>query len=184
MNLGSLARRYARAFLALAEEEREIEACGESLEKLSGALTEGKGVLEALADRSFPLDEKLRAIEEILEKASSPKLLRNFLSFLVVKGRIGSLPEITREFGRMRDDRLGIVRIEVVSATTQTKAVLSSIEKSLGDRMKKRVVAKAREDRNLIGGVVLKIGQTIYDGSVKRELERIQERMLQGSPSN
>ncbi|MBI4373830.1 MAG: ATP synthase F1 subunit delta [Deltaproteobacteria bacterium] len=183
MNPGSLARRYARAFLALAEEEKEIESCGESLEKISGALAEGKGVLEALSDQTFPLDERLRAIGEVLEKASSRKLVRNFLSLLVAKGRIGSLPEIAREFGQMRDERLGVVRAEIVSATAQPEAVLSSIEKALGDRMKKKVVAKSREDRNLIGGIVLKIGQTIYDGSVKRELERIRERMNQGSPS-
>ncbi|MBI2082369.1 MAG: ATP synthase F1 subunit delta [Deltaproteobacteria bacterium] len=180
---GSLARRYARAFLSVTEEAGEIESCGEVIEKMAVAMAEAKGVLETLSDRSFPLGERLKAMEEILGKISPPVLLRNFLFLLVEKGRIGSLPEIAREFSKMRDERLGIVRVGVLSAVEPSKSLLSSIEKALSDRMGKKVIAKSKEDRDLIGGVVLKIGHTIYDGSVKRELEKIQERMIQGSPS-
>lgn len=183
MLTGSLPRRYARALVGLAAETGEIREYGEALEKVVRALSGEPTIFEALAGRSFPVLERQKAVEEILARMRVPLLLKNFFLFLIQKERFGFLAEIGREYGRLQDEILGIVRVRVRSPQVPKKATLHSIERILKKRLNKAVIADGEADPEILGGVTMSIGHTVYDGSVKRELERIHEKMLQGSPS-
>jgi F-type H+-transporting ATPase subunit delta len=175
---GSLPRRYARALIELAQEERQLEPFGEQLRRLLEVLKKTPEILETLANDSFPQEERLEAMEEIAQKAGFHPLIKNFLLLLVRKDRIGLLPEIDREYRRFQDELLGIVRVRVAAPDLPERAVLSQIDRILGQKLKKKVISEGEAQPEIIGGLVLEIDHTVYDGSVRRELERMKETML------
>lgn len=178
MIVGSLARRYARALIEVAREEGQIEEFGRALEILQQALK--KDHLESLANESFDPAERLAATEAIAERLGFTVLLKNFLLLLVKKERIGALTEIIREYRRMSDEIQGIVRVTVTSPEGPSPETLRRVEKILGQRTGKNVIATGEKRPGILGGLILKMDYTIYDGSVRRELERLQESMLEG----
>lgn len=184
MILGSLPRRYARALVQLAQEENQLEAFGKGLREILFLLetaAEGRAsFLKVLADDTFDQGERLAAIQEVAEKAGLHPLLKNFLLVLVKKERIGLLPEIVREYQRFQDDILGVVRVAVAAPAQPEPALLKRVEKILAQRLKKKIVSRGEAEPGLIGGVVLRVDHTVYDGSVHRELERMKESILRG----
>lgn len=177
---GSLPRRYARALIAIAGEEGEVASFGELLEGLTHRLQESEGVIEALANDSFHLTDRLVVMEGVAQKAGLPELLRKFFLLLVKKNRIDLLSDISREYRRYQDEIMGIVRVKVAMPQTPEPLLLRRIEKILGDRFRKKVMAEGEVRPDMIGGLILKIDQMIYDGSIRRELERLKETMLKG----
>ena len=177
MTSGSLPRRYARAFFEIAEEEGKAPEFGGFLQKFIHALDSAKGTLMALASRSFPRSERQKAVEEIVHQMKLPILFQRFLSFLIHKDRLGLLPDIQREYNRMNDERLGIVRAEIRTPTALETATAGKLEEILSAHLKKKVIASSVIEPEMIGGLIVKIGQTFYDGSIRRDLERIREKM-------
>ena len=104
--------------------------------------------------------------------------LRPFL-LLVEKERTSLLPDITREYQRLSDQLLNIVRAEVRSVAELPQGSLSQIEKLLGQQTKKKVIATSKVEPELIGGLVLQLGETLYDGSLRTELHRLKDAMMQ-----
>lgn len=177
---GSLPRRYARALVRIAQEENQVEEFGRLLEELSKALQKAHQVLETLANESVERSERIGAVKEVGERLALPETLRKFLLLLVEKERIGLFPEIVREYARFQDDLFGIVRVSVGTPEIPSPELLTRIEKVLEKRLKARVIASGRAEPRMLGGVVLRMGHVIYDGSVKRELERMREVLLKG----
>lgn len=177
---GSLPRRYARALVRIAQEEDQVEEFGRLLEDLSKAIQKAHQVLETLANESVDHSERINAMKEVGERFGLPRTLRKFLLLLVEKERIGLLPEIVREYCCFQDNLLGIVRVSVGTPDIPSPALLTRIEKVLAKRLKARVIASGAAEPQMLGGIVLRLGHVIYDGSIKRELERIRETLLKG----
>lgn len=176
--MGSLSKRYARALMEIAREEDSLNVFGDTLEALLAAFRGAPDGLHVLADSLLSPSQRLAAITEIAEKMGVSPLLKHFLMLLVQKERIGLLPEIVREFGRSRDEILGIVRVNVFTPKESDNLLLSQIEKILSNRLKKKVVARGGVRPDMIGGLILEIDHMIYDGSIQRDLERVRERLL------
>ncbi len=172
---GSLPRRYARALFLLAEEEGKVEEIGRELSSAAKEMTAVPEGLMALGNRSFPLEERILAVTELASRGMP--LTKNFLLLLTEKGRIHLIGDIAREFREMEDKMQGVVRVEVITPEKPGEPLLRKTEQQLSQKLNKRVIATGGEDRNLMGGVVIKAGHTVYDGSVRRALERIRERM-------
>lgn len=175
---GSLPRRYARALIEIAKEEDHLREFGLHLERLDSLFQESPDSLEALSNDLFDSGGRLLAMDAIAIKTGAPPLLKNFLLLLVRKERIRFFPEIVREYRRYEDEIVGVVRVTVQTPGATAPLVLEKIEKILGDRLKKRVIAAGEVRPAIIGGMVLKIDHRIYDGSVQRELERMREAIL------
>lgn len=175
---GSLARRYARALIQLAQETDRVEDFGKSLEKLAALLRQAPDVLHGLANELLNIDQRLKAVGEIADRAGYPATLKNFLSLLVKKERFDYLPAIVREYRRYQDELLGIVRVAVVTPKAPDAATLKRVASILGVQLKKTVVSRGEGRPEILGGMILKVNHTIYDGSVRRELEQIKEAML------
>ncbi len=177
---GSLPRRYARALIELAKEEGLVDRFGEELEGLSSVLSQVPQILETLSSDWFDFSERLSAVEGIAKKAGIHPLIKNFLILLVKKNRIGLLPDISREYRRFHDEILGIVRATVETPKMPGPELLGKIEKILSEKLRKKVICQGDADPKMIGGLILKLSHTIYDGSVRRELERMKETMMKG----
>ncbi len=177
-SIGSLARRYARALIDLAGESRQADDFGTRLQGLLSVFHQDAELLYALSSDTYPETERTAAIAEVADKIGAPLLLKNFLLLLTHKYRLGLLPEIVREYNILRDEILGIVRVVVTAPRLPDQAMLGRVEKLLGERLKKKIICTGEARPEILGGLVLQVDHTIYDGSVVRELERIKERML------
>lgn len=181
---GSLPRRYARALLALTEEEGTVEEGSRSLEAFAGLLKACPEALETLGSRSFPQSERLGLVEELGTKVRVTQEVQKLLCLLVRKERILLLPQIIREFGALRDERMGVVRVRVFAPEEPPQKLLRAIEKLLEGRLQKTIVATGKSDPSLLGGVALEVGHRRFDGSLSRHLERLREDLIRGALRN
>jgi F-type H+-transporting ATPase subunit delta len=178
-NHEKIARRYAKAlFEAIRGAEHADYA--KTLLLLAAQFEDSPELREALSNPSYKTAERVAVLEEIAAKIlPNAESFKRFLSLLVEKSRIGVLPAIAKSFAEMVDKSLGRVKVEITTATQLDEAgrqsVLSQMKgsKNLGD-----VQASWSVDQGILGGVVIKIGDALFDGSVKGTLESMKEKFL------
>ncbi len=122
-------------------------------------------------------EDKLKLLDAIIRKMGGGKFLRNFLAVLIDQRRIGLMAEIAREFREQFDERVGIADAQVSSARELNAAEKKTLEAQLATVTGKRIRARYSEDAGLLGGVVVRIGSTIYDGSVRGRLQKMKEQI-------
>lgn len=180
---GSLPRRYARALIEIASEfkgENLLDVFDQNLTTLQKIISSAPEFLQTLSNDLLDYQQRLHAAEEIAQQAGVHSHIKNFILILVKKERFQILPEVIREFRKLRDEIVGILRVTVVEPQESDPLLLKNMETLLAQRLKKQVVAVGESRSQMIGGLILKIGNIIYDGSIKRELERIKTAMLSG----
>lgn len=177
MREGKVARRYARALFNAAVRTQAVEAVNEALQQLLGTLQEQPPLQRLLLNPLIPRERKQQMVQESIGRHTHP-LLASLLSVLVDKRRERLLSEVAREFGDLRDEHLGIVRVQVAAAypldSQQEQALIRNLERRTG----KTVVLQTQMDPSLIGGIVVRIGDTIIDGSVHGQLLRLKQYLL------
>lgn len=176
---GSISRRYARALLGIARDENAIASFGEALDRLGKALREDPSILETLSSDTYLLEERKKALEEISTRFNFSPHLRSFLLLLADKGRLNLLPQILLEFGRLCDEDLSVVRVTVTTPQAAEAGILERIEKTLSRKLKKKVIVFGTVKPEILGGAILKLGETVYDGSIRRSLEGLRRTMME-----
>jgi F-type H+-transporting ATPase subunit delta len=121
--------------------------------------------------------QKLNLLDAIVKKTGGSKSLRNFVAVLIDQHRIGQIEEIAQEFRRELDERLGIAGAQVISARELSHAEKKLLEQQMTAITGKIIRATYREDQSLHGGAVVRIGSTIYDGSVQGRLRKMKEQI-------
>ncbi|MFA7684524.1 MAG: F0F1 ATP synthase subunit delta [Syntrophales bacterium] len=169
----TIAKRYARAFFDIAAEENRYEAYYEELMKFSSIVQESGDLQEFLANPIFDNDDKRAVVKTILEKISLSGIAANFLNLLADKQRIGALPEIMVFYRELMDEALKKVRVQVKTAFPLSVELSGGLAKSLENLTGKQVEMTVEEDPSLLGGIVVKVGDTLYDGSIKSQLNNI-----------
>jgi F-type H+-transporting ATPase subunit delta len=172
MVTGSLARRYAKAILQL--DDAKIGADLRSLAKAMHESTELRGLLSNPAIRK---SDRKKVIDELLTRIGASPLTKNAVYLLLDGERLASLPAISRELDAMIEAKSGRVSAEVVSARPLDVTQLSQITAALEKLSGKKVTVHKREDAELLGGVVAKIGDTVYDGSLKAQLRNLRDQL-------
>lgn len=176
---GSLSRRYARALIDLAKEEKQLESCGTELSQLVLAFQENSDIFRVLSDQFSPMTHRQKTITDLSNQLALSTLLKNFLFLLVKKERILLLPSIAREYQTMQDTFLGISRMTISATQKPEQSVITHIEDILTKNLKKQVIAHVELDPEMIGGLSIRIDNLVYDGSIRKELEKMRERMTQ-----
>jgi F-type H+-transporting ATPase subunit delta len=175
---GSLARRYARALLDVGIDKGTHEKLAGEIDELAVAYSAARDLQEALTNPVFPRAQRRAVLEAVLVRVGVSVETRNFVLLLLERERVQVLPAIARELRAMVDEKVGRVRATVTSArplpAEQVAQIQSTLEKATG----KKVLLDKAEDPALIGGVVAKLGDTVYDGSVRSQLERMREQIL------
>ena len=110
-----------------------------------------------------------------MEKSGLSGVVKNFLNLLLDKNRIGAIEAITQHYSMLTDEASGIVRAEITTARPLNTETLARIKASLETVTSKKIQSEVREDAGLIGGVVVKIGDMVLDGSVKAQLEALKQ---------
>ena len=170
---GAVAKRYARAIFSLGTENGGgFEAIGKELARLAEVFREGR-LTQVLAAAS--LDAKTRGeLADLLAKtAELSPLVGNFVRVLAANGRLGALEAIAAEYRRLSDRQLGQVRAKVRSARPLADGEVQAIADAFAKRTGKKVLPEVEIDADLLGGVVVEVQGRAYDGSTRRELERL-----------
>jgi F-type H+-transporting ATPase subunit delta len=170
-------RTYAEALADVALAENRPEQVRRELEEFLGMMAESADLRNFLASPAVPNSAKQAVIGKLVERMGASEALRNFLYLVVDHRRVGLLGAIGQAFGQELNARLGILEARISTARELDAAERQAIEAELARRTGKRIEASYRVDRNLQGGAVVRIGSTVYDGSVRAALERLRERM-------
>ncbi len=175
-----LARRYARALLDIGSEERQVRKILTEVERFSLMLQEAPDLREAMEAIHVNRRDKVAALEAAVSREGFLPSTKNFLLLLVEKGRMNVLPQILLELRRMVEELEGIERVEVVVPSslsgTQKELLKVVLERQTG----KKIELEEKVDPAVLGGMVVKLGSTVYDGSVRTQLSRFQEILQKG----
>lgn len=169
----TIAKRYARAFFDIAAEENRYEEYYGDLLKFSSIVEESGDLKDFLDNPIFDNDDKKAVVKTVLDKISLSGIAANFLNLLADKQRINALPEIVQCYREMMDEALKKVRVQVKTAFPLSVELSDGLAKSLENLTGKQVEMTIEEDPSLLGGVVVKVGDTLYDGSIKSQLNKI-----------
>lgn len=172
-----VSRRYARALLDVAEESGLAEQVAGDLEVIRETLESSRDIVTMLKSPIIKGDTKARILKEIFGGLGEKALL--FIDLLCRKKRAAILPDVIDEYATLRDEQRGIINVDVASAVElddeQSKKLIDGLAKYTG----KKVRAKLSLDEALLGGVTVKIGDTILDNSVKHQLQLLNSALVE-----
>ncbi len=170
-----IAKRYTRALFDIAQKEDKIEVIYNELKGFSSILKESPDLAEFFVNPVFDTSDKSAVIGSILDKVGMSTTTSNFLNLLVDKRRIDILEQIEECYQKYMDDVLNKVRVGVKTAFPLSNELSARIKKQMEGMTEKNVKMVIDEDPSLLGGVVIGIGDTLYDGSVRAQLNSIRE---------
>jgi F-type H+-transporting ATPase subunit delta len=176
--LKALAERYAGALVDVALENKQADLVKQELSAFTALVGSSPDLHAFLGNPSIARASKHAAIEQIVARMGASRTLRNYLFVIVDQRRAGMLQEIEQAFSRLLDARRGITQAAVTSATELTSQERAELGEALAKLTGEKVEAQFKTDAALIGGAVVRIGSTIYDGSVRTQLERLRAKMI------
>ena len=166
-----IARRYAQAYFDLARQARDIPGWRTALDRMVGILTHAD-VQAALEDPRIVQQEKARVVAELLKDAEPQA--RNLARLLVERGRAGVLRQVLERYDALADRESGVLRADVVTAVPVDRQLEERIRKQLAAKLGGDVQTTVRQDPSILGGLVIRIGDRVIDGSVRTRLEQLQ----------
>lgn len=174
--MAAVTSRYARALVDVVV-ERKLDATRtmEQLDSLAGMLGSSPELRNVWENPSVPAAQKRKVLDVLAGKLGADKMVRNFLAVLIDNRRIAALPEIARQFRSELYDRLGIAEAEVTTTRELSPDEKRALEAQIARLTGKKVQARYATNSKILGGAVIRVGSTIYDGSVKGQLQRLKE---------
>ena len=173
--------RYARALADVAVEKKlDADKLAGELHSLSQALALSAELRAVLETPAVPAAQKLKVVDAVVAGTGASPVTRNFLAVLVQNRRVAALGEIARLFEVEMNERRGFSEAEVTSwrelGEDEKRSLAARLEAVLG----KKVRARYQKDESLLGGARIRVGSTIYDGSVRGQLRKLKEQLSAG----
>jgi len=178
-----ISRRYAKALFGIGREDGNHETYGKCLEEFARFCEENENFFKVVSSKIFSTEERIRVLEAVLAKSDFPDVVKNFLRVLLDKDRIGAISGIAQHYRKLTDEVSNITRANIITARPLKQEALEELKQGLERLTGKTVVPDVSEDDSLIGGVVVKIGDMILDGSVRAQLEGLKESLKRGEYS-
>jgi F-type H+-transporting ATPase subunit delta len=174
--MASVASTYARAFADVVLDTRldAARATGE-LRTVASLLSESAELRRVWENPAVPAEQKRAVLDVIVQRDEISKPVRNLIAVLIDHRRVHFLEPIIQQLEKELDARLGLVEAEITSARELGEAEKRMLEAQVEKLTGKKVRTRYGQDQSLLGGAVVRIGSTIYDGSVKGQLARIKE---------
>jgi F-type H+-transporting ATPase subunit delta len=179
--MAAVLARYARAFADVAVKHKlNPEKIVAEMAEVAALVDGSRELRNVLANPAVSREQKHALLDAIVKRMGASKLLRNFLAILIDHRRIANIGEIVEQFKQELDRRMGIADARVSSARALSAAERKSLENQLSEITGKTVRATYVEVAALLGGVTVRVGSTIYDGSVHGQLQRLREQISEG----
>ena len=169
-------RRYARALAdAVFDNKLDANKIAGTLDDLEALLVSSQELRVVWENPAVAAEQKRAVLDAIARKMSLPKLVRNFMAVLIDHRRVSQLGQIAREFGAEMNDRLGLAEAEITTARVLSTSERKQMEKKVAEVIGKNIKARYNIDANVLGGAVIRVGSTVFDGSVRGQLQRLKE---------
>ena len=174
--MASVASTYSRAFAdVVLGAHLDADASIAELRSIASLLSESSELRRVWENPAIPAEQKRRVLDVIVERDGISKQVRNLVAVLIDHRRVHFLEPIIGQLEKELDARLGFAEAEITSARQLDDAEKREFEAQVGKLTGKKVRARFGQDASLLGGAVVRLGSTIYDCSVKGQLERLKE---------
>lgn len=171
-------RRYARALLDLAREQGQLDSILRDVAALSEAWKMSEEFREVVRNPVIPKPAVKAVLMGVMDELGTSRLVRNTVSLLVDKGRAAKLEDLLHALEALAEAETGSVRVEVISAKPLHDAYYIRLAEKLQRATDRKVVLVKKEDPSLIAGVVTRVGDLIFDGSLSNQLSELRETLL------
>ena len=176
---GVFALRYAHAFASVAQQAGLDPTQAQlQLSDFGQTLTGSPRLQEVLADPSIKSDQKLAVLDELARRMGMYREVRNFLAVIMDHSRLGELQQIVEEYHNLAEQGAGVAEVEVTSAHELNGDDRQQLEFEISKLAVSRVKVSYSLDPQLLGGAVVRIGSTIYDGSVRAQLDGMKQALM------
>lgn len=177
MSIFTVASRYAKSLIQLAEEQTSLEAVKVDIEGVISVLKANSELVAVLSNPIISADKKRNILTALFDGKINPMII-SFFNILVNKGRSGILLNIAQEFVREYNEVKGIVKATVTSATELSESTLAELQAKIADEIKAQVILKNVVDKTLIGGFVVRVGDRQVDASIAGRLNKLEKHFV------
>jgi F-type H+-transporting ATPase subunit delta len=177
MTSRTAARRYAKALLDVASKEADVDQVGQELDAFVALLQQQPPLNRVLMSPAVPAPRKRAAVAELTKVAAVSPVVAKLLALLAEGDRLVLLNDLATAYRDMLMERQNVVRAEVTSASPLAAARSQAIEERLAAITGKRVSMITKVDPEIVGGMVARVGSTVYDASIATQLRKIRERL-------
>jgi len=180
VNVASVVGTYARAFAdVVVNRKADPDAMLAELRSFAALLVESDQLRRVMENPSIPGEQKRAVLDAVMQRIGGSRPVRNFIAVLTDHHRLPLFGEIVKQVHQELNDRLGLADAQVTSARPLGDPEKHILEAEIAKLTGKRVRARYQQDPSLLGGAVVQVGSSIYDGSVNGQLERIREQLVE-----
>jgi F-type H+-transporting ATPase subunit delta len=169
-----VSKRYAKALLSLGQEY------GRDLSEFSKFCQENEDFGRVIANRIFPIEDRKKILNVVLQRSRYSDAVKHFLNLLLDNNRMGVVEKIANDYGTLTDEMMNVARAEVITLRPLKREAQERLEKALAALTSKEVKMEVRQDESLVGGIIVKIGDLVLDGSIKAQLDGLKESLKRG----
>ena len=172
------AKRYSLALYELASEASKLPNVEENSLALLNLVSTNNNFNSLIKDPTISQDKLIEIIVKISENSKLETLFKNFLTFLIIKRRFFYIEKILKNFLEICSEKRGELKAEIKSAKKLTENDINKITEELSNNFKSKIKLNYKHDQSLIGGLIVQVGSTMIDTSIKNKLQQIQNRMI------
>jgi F-type H+-transporting ATPase subunit delta len=181
MSLRTLSNRYARALLDVAAKESDPQKVEQDLASVVNAIAANDDARRVLGHPALPPATRRNIVDAIAKKAEAEAPVAKLLVLLADRGRLEILPQLLESYRERLRAHRNIVSASVVSAAPLSPEHVAALERRLAALTGKQMQVEVTTDPSLIGGIVARIGSTVYDGSIKTQLEKMKQQLVENA---
>lgn len=180
MPKSAAARRYAKALFSLAQEEGRTDDARAEIAALATLLRDHRELRDVLFRPLAPVAERKAVLSDLTARVGVSPTVRQFLALLLDHGRMGQFFEVQAELERLAAEAAGRLDAEVTAASELAPAQLERLRRALSARTQRDVQLQVRIDPSILGGVVAKVGDLVFDGSLRTQLGQLRATLMKG----
>ena len=176
----AIARRYAKALLLISKEDGQTDTYRAELGGFANLMEQEASLNEAITNPLYGTEGRRNVLQTVIDKLGLTRTMQSFLLLVFDKGRIGFIGSINDYYQKLADELKGIARASLVSAIDLSAETVDKIRVALSNKTNKDIVLEVEQDPELIGGIITKIGDLVWDGSIKTQLINMRESLKRG----
>lgn len=176
--VSGVAGRYAQALFELAQEQKAMDKVAADLDAFKMLIAESDDLKRFIKSPVFSADEQMRALAAILARADIAGITANFLKLVAAKRRLFAIEDMIAAYRKLHDLQKGLSRADVVVAEPLKDAHVKALKAALADITgSKNIEVAVKVDPNILGGLIVRVGSRMVDGSLKTKLNSLRTRM-------
>lgn len=176
--MSAAAERYARAIFELGSESGQLERLSQEISEFAGSYQTQPDLRRALENPVLEEPLRERVLRQVARQSQYSPLGTNSLLVLLKRRRLPELPAIARRLRTLADEKNGVVRAKIVSAGSLSETYFTQLRQHIENAIGQRILVEHEEDPSLIGGVMVRVGDNTFDGSIRGRLEELERQLL------